>query len=76
MEKRNLIDRIFPIKYHFHQILFMQAQSNASGVETLYNWLNSGADTDRQALLQCVKEADTVPHGDGEKPDRSLYYAL
>jgi hypothetical protein len=60
MEKRNIIDRIFPIKYHFHQMLLMQAQSNASGVEALYNWLNSSADNDSQALLDCVKEADTI----------------
>jgi hypothetical protein len=41
-------------------MLFMQAQSNASGVEALYSWLNSGADKDSQALLDRVKEADTI----------------
>lgn len=58
MEKRNIIDRIFPIKYHFHQMLIMQAQSNALGVNALYHWLKSGSGDDSEALTKHVKEAD------------------
>ncbi len=60
MEKRNIIDRIFPIKYHFHQMLFMQAQSNALGVGALYHWLKSSAESDSEALTRYVKEADEI----------------
>ncbi|MBU4438764.1 MAG: DUF47 family protein [Acetobacterium sp.] len=58
MEKRNIIDRIFPIKYHFHQMLIMQAQSNALGVGALCNWLKSGSEEDSEAVTKHVKEAD------------------
>lgn len=60
MQKRNIIDRIFPIKYHFHQMLFMQAQSNSLGVGALYKWLKSASDRDNEALIQYVKEADEI----------------
>lgn len=60
MEKRNIIDRIFPIKYHFHQMLFMQAQSNALGVGALYDWLKSSAESDCEVLTRYVKEADEI----------------
>ncbi len=60
MEKRNIIDRIFPIKYHFHQMLFIQAQSSASGVGALYEWLKSSAEPDSEALTRYVNEADDI----------------
>ena len=60
MQKRNIIDRIFPIKYHFHQMLFMQAQSNALGVDALFNWLKSGSEEESAALFKHIKEADGV----------------
>ena len=60
MEKRNIIDRIFPIKYHFHQMLFMQAQSNSLGVGALSDWLKSSAESDSDALTRYVKEADDI----------------
>lgn len=60
MEKRNIIDRIFPIKYHFHQMLYMQAKSNAMGVNALFNWLKSGSEKESEALTQHVKEADAI----------------
>lgn len=59
-EKRNVIDRIFPIKYHFHQMLLMQAQSNALGVDALFNWLKRTSEDESEALFKHVKEADAV----------------
>lgn len=59
-EKRNIIDRIFPIKYHFHQMLIMQAQSNAQGVGALCNWLKSGTEEDSNEITKHVKEADEI----------------
>lgn len=60
MENKNIIDRIFPIKYHFHQMLFLQAQSNALGVDALFRWLKTGSEKDSQALNKHVKKADEI----------------
>lgn len=59
-EKRNVIDRMFPIKYHFHQMLSIQANSNALGVGALFNWLKDGLEDQSNALGKHVEEADTV----------------
>lgn len=60
MEKRNMIDRIFPFKYEFYEMLFKQAKTNGLGVNALYNWVCCGSETESKALLQYVIEADGV----------------
>lgn len=63
MDKRNIIDRLFPVKYHFYEMLDRQAQINGLGVNSLYNWLNSGSEAESDALIQYVKETDEVRMG-------------
>ena len=58
MDKRNIIDKLFPAKYDFYEMLIKQAEINACGVDMLHNWLFNGADNEKQKLLRCVKEAD------------------
>jgi len=60
MDKRNIIDKLFPAKYDFYEMLNMQAEINAFGVDMLHNWLSSGSDEEKQKLLQYVKEADAA----------------
>lgn len=60
MDKRNILDRLFPAKYHFYEMIDQQAKINGTAVKTLYHWLNSGSETDSDALLQTVKESDHV----------------
>lgn len=63
MDKRNIIDRLFPVKYHFYEMLDRQAQINGLGVNALYNWLSSGSEAESEALIQYVKETDEVRMG-------------
>ena len=58
MDKRSIIDRLFPDKYDFYEMLTNQAEINAFGVDMLYKWLSSGSDEEKQKLLSYVKEAD------------------
>jgi uncharacterized protein Yka (UPF0111/DUF47 family) len=58
MDKRNIIDRFFPVKYDFYDMLNKQAEINALGVDALNKWLSSGSFEEKEKLLQCVKEAD------------------
>ena len=58
MDKRNIIDKIFPAKHDFYEMLINQAEINACGVAMLHNWLFSGDDDEKQKLLKYVKEAD------------------
>ncbi|HEY5563130.1 MAG TPA: DUF47 family protein [Clostridiaceae bacterium] len=58
MEKKNIIDRFFPVKYDFYDMLNKQAETNAFGVDMLNKWLSSGANSEKEKLLLFVKEAD------------------
>ncbi|MBU3189592.1 DUF47 family protein [Clostridium bowmanii] len=58
MDKGNILDRFFPDKYDFYEMLTKQAEINAFGVEMLQKWLSSGSDEEKQKLLLYVKEAD------------------
>jgi uncharacterized protein Yka (UPF0111/DUF47 family) len=60
MDHRNIIDRLFPLKYNFYGMLDKQAQINGLGVNALNNWLKSGAEVESEALIQYAKEADEV----------------
>lgn len=60
MDKRNLFDRLFPIKHDFFEMLEHQAKVNGQGVNALYNWLNGGLESESDKLLQAVKEADEI----------------
>lgn len=57
MDKRNILDRFFPDKYDFYEMLTKKAEINAFGVDMLYNWLSTGSDEEKQKLLLYVKEA-------------------
>ncbi|MGV8981079.1 DUF47 domain-containing protein [Clostridium sp.] len=58
MDKGNIIDRFFPDKYDFYEMLTKQAEINVFGVEMLQKWLSSGSNEEKQKLLLYVKEAD------------------
>jgi len=57
---KNIIDRIFPVKYKFYEMLHEQAFTNGLGVNALYNWVKSGSGKRSDALLSYVKQADEV----------------
>ena len=58
MENKNIIDRLFPVKYDFYEMLDSQANTNALGVNALYSWLSSGSAAESEALIKYVKDAD------------------
>ena len=58
MDKGSIMDRFFPDKYDFYEMLTKQAEINAFGVDMLYKWLSSGFDGEKQKLILYVKEAD------------------
>ncbi len=60
MDKRNILDRLFPVKYPFYEMIDQQAKTNGLAVKALYSWLNSGSEADSNALLQTVKDSDSV----------------
>ena len=58
MEKRSIMDKFFPDKCDFYEILNKQAEINAFGVDMLHKWLSSGSDEEKQKLLLYAIEAD------------------
>lgn len=62
MDKRNIFDRFFPVKYDFYGMLNKQAELNMLGVNMLYKWLSSRSKNEKEELLRYVKEADEVRH--------------
>lgn len=60
MDKRNILDRIFPTKYHFNEMIDQQAKINERAVKALYDWLSSGSEADSDGLLQTAKESDHI----------------
>lgn len=60
MKKRNIIDRIFPVKYKFYEMLYKQAYTNGLGVKALYHWVKTPSVSESQALMGYVKEANDV----------------
>ena len=60
MDKRNILDRFFPVKYDFYTMLNKQAELTMLGIETLYKWLSSSLDAEKEKLMSYVKEADKV----------------
>ncbi|MBK5239990.1 DUF47 domain-containing protein [Clostridium sp.] len=58
MDKGSIMDRFFPDKYDFYEMLYNQAEINAFGVDMLQKWLSSGSDEEKQNLLLYVKDAD------------------
>lgn len=60
MDKRNIFDRFFPVKYDFYEMLNKQAELNMLGIDTLYKWLSSRSKNEKKELLRYVKEADEV----------------
>ncbi|KNZ41915.1 DUF47 domain-containing protein [Acetobacterium bakii] len=58
--ERNIIDRIFPVKYRFYELLSEQARCNYLGVTALYDWVRSRSKAKEDELVQYVKKADTV----------------
>lgn len=60
MSSRSILDRMFPPKYDFFDLLGRQARSNALGISALGDWLNSGENSHALVLEQCAGEADEV----------------
>jgi uncharacterized protein len=60
MDKRNILDRFFPVKYDFYEMLNKQAMINMLGITTLYKWLSNHSNEEKEKLLGYVKEADEV----------------
>ncbi|WP_297421069.1 DUF47 domain-containing protein [Clostridium sp.] len=60
MDKRNVLDRLFPVKYDFYGMLNKQAELNMLGINMLYKWLSSRSEKEKEELFRYVKEADEV----------------
>jgi len=60
MDNRNMLERLFPAKYDFFDLLDRQSQINAQGISALVEWLKSGRDSDGDVLERCRQEADEV----------------
>lgn len=60
MDKRNIFDRFFPVKYDFYRMLNEQAQFNTLGIDMLYSWVNNRSDEAKKELLNYVEKADIV----------------
>lgn len=60
MDKRNIFDRFFPIKYDFYEMLNKQAEINMMGINALQNWLRGKENNYKEELFTYVKEADEV----------------
>ena len=60
MDKRNVFDRLFPVKYDFYGMLNKQAELNMLGIDRLYKWLSSRGEKEKEELFRYVKEADEV----------------
>lgn len=58
MDRRNIINKLFPANYDFYEMLSNQAEINAFGVDILHRCLSSGSYEEKQKLLLYVKEAD------------------
>ncbi len=60
MDKRNILDRFFPVKYNFYEMLNEQANLNMLGIDTLHKWLSSRSNEEKEKLMSYVKEANEV----------------
>ncbi len=60
MAKKNIVDRFFPVKFDFYDMLSNQAQLNALGINALYSWLQSDAKLASNELIKYVQQADEV----------------
>ena len=60
MAKQKFIDRLFPVKYNFYEMLSSQAQMNLSGIESLCRWLNSDSAAEEEDLIHDVQKADEI----------------
>lgn len=60
MGKKRIVDRIFPAKYPFFEMLAQEAEYNELGVASLCNWVACGSCEDKENLLRYVKEADDL----------------
>lgn len=60
MDKRNILDRFFPVKYDFYGMLNKQAELNMLGIDRLHKWLSSRSKNEKEELLRYVNEADEV----------------
>jgi len=60
MDKRNILDRFFPVKYDFYEMLNSQAKLNMLGIDMLHKWLSSHSTVEKEKLLSYVKQADEV----------------
>lgn len=60
MDKRNIFDRFFPVKYDFYGMLNKQAELNMLGIHMLHKWMRSRSNNEKEELLRYVKEADEV----------------
>ena len=60
MDKRNFLDRFFPVKYDFYEMLNKQAELNMLGIGMLHKWLSSRSNEEKEELLSCVKETNKV----------------
>lgn len=83
MEKKEIIDRIFPVNYDFYKMLEEQAHFNSGAAGALQAWLNSGAEADagtvdaqaakaeekRKDMEKKLVEAFTTPFDRGD-----IYY--
>lgn len=60
MKNRNILDRVFPARYDFFDLIGKQAQLNSLGISALNSWLQNVGGSDGEVLERCVHQADEV----------------
>ncbi|MEI7884366.1 MAG: DUF47 family protein [Clostridia bacterium] len=60
MNKINIVDRFFPVKFDFYEMLSNQAELNALGVNSLYNWLQNSSELTSDQVIKYADQADEV----------------
>lgn len=63
VEKRPLLDRMFPPRYDFRKMLRDQAFATVAGLEALSAWLSKGDLSDPKELIEKENEADAIRLG-------------
>lgn len=60
MSKQKFIDRLFPVKYNFYEMLSNQALMNTAGVAALRSWLTDGSEAEPEKLISVLRKTDDI----------------
>ncbi len=61
-ERRNMLDRLFPVRYDFYAMLRAQADQTVKGVSAFIEWLEMGNLNEPTKLMDDEQKADDMRH--------------